>query len=252
MKKTKILLVLMCVLLVISACTPGMYQMYRTAYEKTESLNQIEADITAYIATTTQGRTTGINMIGHTKQGYTSEDDYKAIMQFVIHIAGTDQRTTMNTYYSDGYMYVDYMGQKKKMAQSLEKVMTNAQGVEILNFKEDAVISQSSEKVSDGTQLTYKLDGTKVTDAIKAVAGNMFELLNLGEDISFEIGNVEETLLINQNGYVVKQNTKMKVNLELQGQTVSADYNIDMTIKNPGQSVTFTFPDLSQYQETTQ
>ena len=162
----------------------------------------------------------------------------------------------MNIYYSDGYYYINMLGQKIKQKMDLSKLQkeleatTNQTQLPVENYK-DIVVSQNSE---GNTVLDYKLNDDGLDEYIKEIADQMGAISSSSvssDDLdSVKISSFSGQRTLNKDDYTIKESVKFVMENK-QSDDGSITISMDITYKNPGKDVTVTLPDdLSDYQES--
>lgn len=166
----------------------------------------------------------------------------------------------MNVYYSDGYYYLDILGQKIKQKMDLSKLQeeleatTNQTQLPVENYK-DIVVSQDDD---GNTVLDYKLNEDGLNEYIKQIADQMGSLSgdssisseNLDDSVKISSFSGQRTL--NKEDYTTKESIKFVMKNRQDEDNGDITISMDITYHNPGKKVTVTLPeDLSDYKETT-
>ncbi|GFO85979.1 hypothetical protein [Anaerostipes butyraticus] len=162
----------------------------------------------------------------------------------------------MNIYYSDGYYYINMLGQKIKQKMDLSKLQkeleatTNQTQLPVENYK-DIVVSQNSE---GNTVLDYKLNDDGLDEYIKEIADQMGAISSSSvssDDLdSVKISSFSGQRTLNKDDYTIKESVKFVMENK-QSDDGSITISMDITYKNSGKDVTVTLPDdLSDYQES--
>lgn len=166
----------------------------------------------------------------------------------------------MNLYYSDGYYYLDILGQKIKQKMDLSKlqeeleVTTNQTQLPVENYK-DIVVSQDDD---GNTVLDYKLNEDGLNEYIKQIAEQMGAL---GGDSSITSDDLDDSVKIssfsgqrtlNKEDYTTKESIKFVMKNRQDEDNGNITISMDITYHDPGKKVTVTLPeDISNYKETT-
>ena len=133
-------------------------------------------------------------------------------MAMKVSVDAQGQSMEMGMYYTEGYMYMDILGQKMKAKVDMddaEEQMGNQTG-EYLDLNPEEFMTLSMKKT--------------------------------GDDVVY-------TTTVNKDGYVTKQDIKLDCEMKIQGQTAKLSITMDMTYNNPGQAVTVEFPSFEGYTE---
>lgn len=159
------------------------------------------------------------------------------------------QEIPMSMYYEDGYYYMSTMDQKFKYAMDLETMMEQVkQSVESANMDSAYLTEITAKKDGDNQVLTYTADASKldsyVQDMMGMVGAGMEDM-----DISYTISEMSGEAVVNKDGYFSSSKVQMKMDMTMEGETISMEMDMDAVYHNPGQPVTIDAPDLEGYTE---
>lgn len=163
--------------------------------------------------------------------------------------ASDGESMDMTIFYTDGYYYMDVMGQKIKAPMDLEKMMEqveeNSVGGEIdvewmkeIGLKEDG----------DNQIITFTADPAKMDSFMKEYMSTLGAADGM-EDMEMTIKDVTGEYVINKEGYYTAVKMTMDVDVSAQGETMNMVMDMDATINNPGKEVTVTLPSTDGYTE---
>lgn len=102
----------------------------------------------------------------------------------------------------------------------------------------------------DGKVVTMTLDGTKMTDMVTNMTGNLTASLGEGGEIS--IGDIPYTVHIDADGNITSIEMDMTFDMTIQGSAMNMSMNLVMDVTSIG-GVTVELPaDLADYPELTE
>lgn len=224
------------------------------ATEKQQTMTGIDASTKMDISMEIAGQSIEYDGTMNFKASSLNKEGMQMAIETTINMFG--QEMNMNTYYTDGFYYMDAMGEKGKMAMDLAEITeTVKQNPAFGEIPADAYKSLEMSEEGGNRVLTYVADGSKLTDMIDSLMGGMMG--SLGEtgdmDMDISLGEVSGTLTVDKDFNAVAQTMKMDMTMTIEGMEVSATADVDMTINNPGQDVTVELPDdLDSYEEMEQ
>lgn len=163
-------------------------------------------------------------------------------------------KVQMQMYYTDGYMYMDAMGQKTKEAMPIEDAMKVFGGMS--DMSGDMITEIKTEKVEGGTKYTPTIDEANMMDYVGSLlekakdtmggAGNAEDYM---DDVN--IKNLQTYIIVGNDGYISEQWMSMDLDAdveEAEATDVSMSMEMTNTFVDPGKDVTVTLPDdLDEY-----
>lgn len=157
------------------------------------------------------------------------------------------QEIPVSMYYEDGYYYMDTMGQKFKYAMDIETMMEQInQNMGSAAMSSEYLSEITAEKDGDNQVLTFTADESKLDSYVQEVMEMMGTDL---EGVSYTINEMSGEAVVNKEGYFASSKILMKMDMTLEGETITMDLDMDVDYRNPGQSVTIDTPDLEGYTE---
>lgn len=220
--------------------------IYEDAAKKMADLKDMDATAKLKMAMTQGEETMDISMDMNIKMTGANTEDMKYLSDTKMSMLGMD--LDMKMFYTDGYYYVETFGQKMKYAmdysEMLEKVNESTmQTSDLSKYMKDIKATQED----DNTTVAFKLDGEKMTEYIQDIMSDIGTGLDGGSYSGIE-GNVETT--INKDGYFSAVKMNLVLDMEVEGQAIKMNMNMDMVYNNPGKAVeAIELPDLEGYTE---
>lgn len=171
----------------------------------------------------------------------------------MVYIANTttksqDQTVDMTIFYTDGYYYMDAMGQKIKYAMPLEQMMAQVQnGGE--NMEADMMKDLTVKEDGDNKIITFTGDPEKMDSYVKDALGEIGGAGQNLEGMEMKINGVSGEYTINKDGYYTNTKIVMDMDMTMQGETANMVITMTNIVNNPGQEVTVTVPSTDGFQE---
>ena len=148
----------------------------------------------------------------------------------------------MSAYYADGMYYISSAGQKMKMAMSFDEMLSSLD-MNALTKREPISSIDTLSKDANGTyNVSYS------TNYLNTTVNNVLAQMGMtADDIKMSIDKVNMTITP-QNGEIKSMTADMTYTMQLEGQSMTLDMNLDYNILNTGSSVVITAPtDLDSY-----
>lgn len=222
-------------------------EVMEAAQQKNSQLTSSDLTMTMDMAFSTSGLTMDMALDMDCKAVGSGEDTQLAMTG---NVSAMGMELPMEMYYTDGYMYTNVLEQKVKQAMSLENAEEQIMTISSIGpLPQEAYKSLTMEEDGDNQVISFTADGTQMTDLVTNLL-SQFEN-QLGESGTYTIGDVTGTLTVNGDGYVASETLSIPLTM-----TVPDMGDMEMTMDcaitnhNPGQEVTISFPDFSDYIET--
>lgn len=183
--------------------------------------------------------------------GMTSKD-MKMDMDITTAIAGQDM--SAKAYYTDGYYYMNFNGQKQKQkmdVEAMEKQMENSTGQ--FNTSVDNYKNLKMTKKDGNYVISFKFKEKALNDYINKMMGQMNSsgvagsTTNYADQVKFD--SMSGTMTVNEDSEIVAQKINMVVSSK-QEPKISIKMSADFKYNNIGKDVKITLPsDLNTYKE---
>lgn len=252
MKKILTLTLTLAMIISMAACSKDKkeleaYDYYLQVSEKMNSAKSLEMNLDAKVKIEVEGETIDMLMSGTTKQVMNSETDMEMEMDLEINMMG--QAMSTKSYFKDGYMYMDSFGMKIKTPMDMEEAAAQANIMEDVKFAKEAVKDSKVEKTDDAVNVTFTIDGKVMQDMVETMMQSMLGSLG-GEEAKIEIGDMTISYVISGDGVPKNMKIIYPMSLEVEGETMKMDYDMDMEIVSVDSIEKIDFPaDLDSYQE---
>lgn len=159
------------------------------------------------------------------------------------------QPMEFSMYYTDGYYYMDMLGQKVKtpmpLNQAMEEVTSTSQMFDnsLEDFTDLTLRTEGENRI-----LSYTMDAGKLNDQMMAILGAP-GMSSMYQGISFNVSNIRGEYIVNPEGYYTKANILMDMSMTMEGETINMAIVADVGVADPGQPVAITLPNPAEYTE---
>ena len=212
------------------------YELFTNASESLAEAASIlmhsEVDMTMVL----DGLTMDITMTSEIAQVIRSATDIDMRMESTATAMGMTMPSVI--YFRNGMYYIDMMGMQSRVPMPLEEVLEQTG---LIEFPEDAIISQAVMAGDLTTEVTFTLSGYAMESFVESLAGGMFEMLDLG-DLSMSIGDIEITAILDSDGFLSSMLMNMTISMMMEGVSASTSMNMRTEVLQVG-GVTVDFPD---------
>lgn len=229
------------------------YQLVKAASDKLDAAGGVAYDMTMDMTIADPSdadNTFTMSMSGDAKQQKVGDNDYKLAYNMTTDMSALGAGVIdVEMYYTDGYMYynIPAAAQQYKTAMDMQEAMEQMNSSALDGIEEEMVIESSVAAEGDGQVVTMTLDGTKMTDMVMDVAGDI--TASLGDDGNITIGNIPYTVHLDADGNMTSISMIMDMTMTTQG--MEMNMSIDMTMDvTATEGVTVDLPaDLADYPE---
>ena len=248
MKKLITLALAAALMLSLTACgDPAAYDLYLKMNDKQKNIKSLEMQTDAIVNVEVMGQSVEMNMSGVTKQIIRSETDIDMEMSMTTSVMGMDIPTI--TYFKDGYLYQDVMGEKIKIAVDLEEAMQMANFAQF-SFGKDAIKSSSVTKVDGGSLLFFELEPEFLRDTLSSMTDSIAQALGSGEDMAMTFTQMNYETLIDDDYMMQNAVMEFTVEMDLYGEAATMHYVVSMDVTGYNHIDKIDFPDdLDTYVE---
>ncbi|MGX8267448.1 DUF6612 family protein [Anaerostipes caccae] len=178
--------------------------------------------------------------------------DMKMDMDLTMGIAGQDM--VIKAYYTDGYYYMNYSGQKQKQKMdftAMQKQMENSTGQ--FDMSADNYKDLKMEKKDDNYIISFKFKEKALNDYINKMMGQMNSTGAAGSNTNYadqvKFDSMSGTMTVNKDSEITAQ----KINMVLSSKEdtkLKIKMIVDLKYKSIGKDVKVTLPDdLDTYKE---
>lgn len=231
-------------------------ELYKNAVEKTKDLDSLDTIMDMEM----------LMVIGEEKISTSTLSNIQIInkddsdkMEYAVSLVSQSlgQTYEMNTYYRDGYLYSNVLGDNVKAKISFDEAKDLIQESDIMDY--NLLKDISVEEDGDNTIFSFTCDEKDMNDYLHSAS--IDSLSGVVDNVNYSFDKMEGTVTIDKNGYVKSQylTFDMSMNYELNEtaeSVVQQDTNLQMTLSvnviynNPGEDVSIEFPgDLDTYNE---
>lgn len=224
------------------------YTAYTDAAKKTSELKSMEVDFDIKMTMSVNEESMDLTTTSSSKMSGINTKDLKINTE--MNVSALGQSNKLNTYYTDGYYYTDTAGAKIKYAMDLDEIQSQlgSSGIQT-DLKKEDFKEISIEEKDKKEFLTFTIDGDKMTSLTNTAMASL-QGFTAGMDTSIDMGDVSGTATVNKDGYFEESTMSFPLTIEVAGQEMSLNMDMNYTYVNPGKEVTVELPeDLSDYQE---
>lgn len=220
--------------------------IYKDASKKMADLKDMAGTATMKMVLSQGEETMDISMNMDIKMTEINTKDMKYLCDTKMSMLDTD--LDMKMFYTDGYYYVETLGQKMKYSMDYSAMLNKVnrstmQTTDLTKYMKDIKATQED----DTTIVTFKLDGEKMTEYIQGIMSALGTGIDSGVYSGIE-GNVETT--INKDGYFSEVKMDLILDMNIEGQAMKMNMDMNMVYNNPGKEVKeIKLPDLEGYTE---
>ncbi|MDR2486592.1 MAG: hypothetical protein LBD12_01370, partial [Clostridiales Family XIII bacterium] len=198
-----------------------LYKLYKDVAAKMEGADSVAMDYEMDIAMDFMGQSVEMKGTGDIVVVRNSATDVQMKMGMAMQAEALgEQEITTSTYFKDGIMYMDAMGQKIQLATDVKDAL-NQSNAELLEFEENAVLEASSEKTAEGTLVKMAIDGKAVEALMQDRLQNMTGGLSGGGTVS--IGTINLELLVDKDNNILSYRMLMDMNTPTGAEETDAD-----------------------------
>lgn len=172
----------------------------------------------------------------------------KLTMEMTMDMEISGQNIQMQTYYADGYYYMDMSGSKLKYAMDIEEIKKQLESS--TNYQEltsDMFQEVSMEEKGDTNVFSFKGNLDKMSDYLEKSLASLENAMS--QDLKYEFSDIEGTITADKNGEMKEMTMNFGMDLSAQGEKISATVQMTSKILATGESVKLDLPDFEEYQE---
>lgn len=163
--------------------------------------------------------------------------------------------SNMAVYYTDGYLYLNLMGEKMKMPLPIEGVEeTEKEDAEesgfLFTFPKERMKDLKMEKGEGGDRIiTFNIDmSEEIQAAMEANPEQKEQLEALGGEVTWT--PIPFSFTVSKDDQMKAFSMSMAFSMTAEGQKMDMEIPLSFTITKTGEDVNIEFPDFSDYQET--
>ncbi len=234
------------------------YGLVSEAIEKTEALDSYEMNMSIDIQVKTMGVTTAVPMKYAVKAAGMKSENPVVSGNMVATIL--DQKVESAVYMNNSYIYVETMGQKMKIDKNNEMakeydLTSSADGLMQL-LPEDVLEGVTIVEENDKKTVKLTLTPEVFNEIFNEYSKGMLEGLDILNNVDVEFSDITVSITVLKSGYVGTYELayKMSYTMDVLGEDYTASASIASKIEfvNPGEKVTVTEPDLTDYSSVTE
>ena len=154
----------------------------------------------------------------------------------------------MVMFYTDGYYYMDTMGQKVKCVMDASAMTEQGMDITSTDLTPEYIKEISVEEQGDNKVIKITGDAENMMPYVEGILANSGSASSL-EGMDVTINDISSEYVVNKDGYYTSMKLVMDIDMEAQGQKASMVINMDSTVNNPGQPVEVTLPSTDGFTE---
>ena len=226
----------------------GAKELYEEAVKRLEEQTALDYTLDIGISHEDGGETDTIDMKYDIQSGMTDGKLSKMVMQGNYVTSGT-QGYGMEVYLLDEYFYLNVAGMKIKLKTTDLEDLAGIVDVPVQEpFEADVFTKMTAEEKDGSTVIRFTADGARILEKIEGTMGSVS--FTTGGENAFEgitFGEVEGSVTISKDGDLAE--TALTLPMSVEQETAVITYHI--VYRNPGEPVTFEFPDFNGYYDYT-
>ncbi len=223
-------------------------ELYEEAVKRLEEQTALDYTLDIGISHEDSGETDTIDMKYDIQSEMTDGKLSKMVMQGNYVTSGT-QGYGMEVYLLDEYFYLNVAGMKIKLKTTDLEDLAGIVDVPVQEpFEADVFTKMTAEEKDGSTVIRFTADGARILEEIEGTMGSVS--FTTGGENAFEgitFGEVEGSVTISKDGDLAE--TALTLPMSVEQETAVITYHI--VYRNPGEPVTFEFPDFNGYYDYT-
>lgn len=223
-------------------------ELYEEAVKRLEEQTALDYTLDIGISHEDGGETDTIDMKYDIQSEMTDGKLSKMVMQGNYVTSGT-QGYGMEVYLLDEYFYLNVAGMKIKLKTTDLEDLAGIVDVPVQEpFEADVFTKMTAEEKDGSTVIRFTADGARILEEIEGTMGSVS--FTTGGENAFEgitFGEVEGSVTISKDGDLAE--TALTLPMSVEQETAVITYHI--VYRNPGEPVTFEFPDFNGYYDYT-
>ena len=223
-------------------------ELYEEAVKRLEEQTALDYTLDIGISHEDGGETDTIDMKYDIQSEMTDGKLSKMVMQGNYVTSGT-QGYGMEVYLLDEYFYLNVAGMKIKLKTTDLEDLAGIVDVPVQEpFEADVFTKMTAEEKDGSTVIRFTADGARILEEIEGTLGSVS--FTTGGENAFEgitFGEVEGSVTISKDGDLAETALTLPMSVEQEPAVIT--YHI--VYRNPGEPVTFEFPDFNGYYDYT-
>lgn len=227
--------------------------VYLAAQQKNNTLDSMDTNADYVISMSAEGVTMDMGMNLNLKMKGVRSGNIQFVASGNMSMLGSTM--PVNMFYTDGYYYMDMMGEKQKMAMPMDEALSEAAGNMDVNSSDLSMMQNlQMRKEGENTIITYEANPESMNQYMNSMVGD--SLAASGYNTSYNIKSSSGEVVINKDGYYTAQKMHLDMDMVMtdpsSGQTMNfgCKMDVNMTINNPGQPVDFAIPSTEGFAES--
>lgn len=213
--------------------------------ERLNEFSTVQAQLTTAFFVNNGNESLQLNMVSEIKQA--GNGIIGADIEMITTTRYLDETVEMASYYTDGYFYTDYEGQKVKYKLSNEDMMEE-NNLTLPSIDEESLKDSRVETDDQGNRvITLVADSEVIKKSMDKYAEQMIE----AENGFFKCSDLTVVVKADEKGNIISCDSLISMSITDEG--VTTEYTIDTYAEyyNINEKLDIVFPDLSEYTEIT-
>jgi hypothetical protein len=223
------------------------YNTFVKAAERLYEASEFELDMDVKMNIVVEDQEENIESVTNMnlKQITKNESDVDFELSMLTEMNG--QSIDMKYYYTGGYLYTDYFGEKYRIPMDVSEALDQANSVGNLNFSKEDILKAEVVKNNGTKQIKMLIDKNLENEMTKRQLSSLYQ--NLGENTDLQLSDIIFTANLDKNddikSYYFKFEYEVILNEKLVNITSDLNFNV-VSIEN----VVVEFPnDLDKYED---
>jgi|GEM_PF-1172011 len=237
------------VLCAVTFCVPALaaenseaMELYERSVKAMENVSSMEMTLDGAITATIEGTAVEIGLAAEIQQVMLSATNADLAMKMSMDVA--DAKINMYTYYTDGMMYQNAMGQKTAVPMDMASAIEATSSLN--SFGTEYIKSITATRELGGTRLNLVLKADAINnmmaDAMSSIAGSTST-----SDMNMAFSDIRYTMLLDDNGIAKNYRMVMDADITAADSTVSMVFDMTCNITSVNKIFDIQFPDFSGY-----
>lgn len=222
------------------------YERYEAAQKLLNEAEGMEIDIDGDIRIEMSGISLDMGYdMDCAMEGNISDSGMKMAMDMKMDVMGNQMDASY--WYSDGYYYMDAMGQKVMYPMAQEDIQGQINGQIGMGLqKESDFKSIEAEKDGSTYRITYVVSGEKMQGLLETV----MNAIGQEADIELNLEDAKGVMVVDEDNVPLSNQISMEMQVEAEGQQMEMALDMDVAYGDIGSHVSVTLPDVSQFRKT--
>ena len=232
----------------VSAASDSAYSIYERGMKKMEGVTSMESQMDIVSTVTTGDMSMKITGQATMRQVVISKDQVELEMLMTSKFGAEELQTA--TYYKDGVLYQNTMGQKTKSKMDLSQALAMYYDMD-RNLSQELLKNATVKQVADGTSISFKLDSELLDSAMKDALTAATDSMGM-PGMTLKLGDIGYTVVFGSDDMMKSYSMIYDATMSYEGISAKIGYEITSKVVSTNQLSKIDFPaDLNSYKDTT-